>query len=100
MCPAIDNPASCKICAVICFIHTKNMSAEEIHHETCAAIYGQNIMSEATTRQRRKMFKAGQGNVHDEEQSGWPSIVSDHLVQSVHLRICERWRFTISELSC
>jgi hypothetical protein len=30
----------------------------------------------------------------------WPSAVSDDLVQSVHQKICERWHFTISELSC
>jgi hypothetical protein len=23
MCPVIDNPTSCKICAVICFLHAK-----------------------------------------------------------------------------
>jgi hypothetical protein len=37
----------------------------------------------------------GQTNVHDEEQSGWPSVVSDDLVQSVGQQICERWRLTI-----
>jgi hypothetical protein len=29
------------------------------------------------------MFKDGRTNVHDEERSGQPSIVSDDLVQSV-----------------
>jgi hypothetical protein len=29
-----------------------------------------------------------------------PSLVSDDLVQSVNQRICERWHFTIPELSC
>jgi hypothetical protein len=28
MCPAIDNPASCEMRAVIHFLHAKNMSAE------------------------------------------------------------------------
>jgi hypothetical protein len=28
------------------------------------------------------MFKGGQTNVHDEERSGWPSVVSDDIVQS------------------
>jgi hypothetical protein len=46
------------------------------------------------------MFKDGPTNVHDEEQSGRPSVVSDDLVQSVDQNISERWRFTISELSC
>ena len=29
-----------------------------------------------------------------------PSAVSDDLVQSVEEKNCERWHFTISELSC
>jgi hypothetical protein len=29
----IDNPASCEIRVVICFLHAKVMSAAEIHHE-------------------------------------------------------------------
>jgi hypothetical protein len=29
-----------------------------------------------------------------------PSVVSDDLVQSIDQKICERQRFTISELSC
>jgi hypothetical protein len=34
------------------------------------------------------------------EVVGQPSVVSDDLVQSVDQKICERRRFTISELSC
>jgi hypothetical protein len=45
------------------------------------------------------MFKDGRTNVDGEERSGWPSVVSDDLVQSVDQKICERWRFTISELT-
>jgi hypothetical protein len=47
MCPAIDNPTSRKICAVIRFLHAKNMSAAEIHCELCM-VYGQNVMSKRT----------------------------------------------------
>jgi hypothetical protein len=65
-----------------------------------AAVYGQNVMSEGTVRQWCRMFKDGRTNVHDEERSGRPSAVSDWLVQSVNQKICERRRFTISELSC
>jgi hypothetical protein len=49
MCRAIDNPASCEICAVIRFLHAKNMSAAETHRELCA-VYGQNVMSEEIVR--------------------------------------------------
>jgi hypothetical protein len=34
------------------------------------------------------------------EVVGWPSVVSDDLVQSVDERICEKRRCIISELSC
>jgi hypothetical protein len=44
MCPAIDNPASCKIHAIISFLHTKYTHAAEIHHELCR-VYSQNVMS-------------------------------------------------------
>jgi hypothetical protein len=44
MCPVIDNPVSCEICAFIRFLHAKIMSAAEIHGELCA-VYSQNIMS-------------------------------------------------------
>jgi transposase len=64
----------------------------EIHHKSCAVVYGQNVMSEGTVRQWCRMFKDGRTDVHDEQRSGWPSVVNDDLVQS------ERWHFTISEL--
>jgi hypothetical protein len=82
MCPAIDNPTSCEICAVH-FLHAKNMSAAEIHHELCV-VYGQNIMSEETVRQWRGIFKDRQVNKCSYgERSGQPSAVSDDLVQIV-----------------
>jgi hypothetical protein len=51
MCSAIDNPASSESRAVIRCLHTKQMSAAEIHLELCAAVYGQNVMSEGTVSQ-------------------------------------------------
>jgi hypothetical protein len=66
MCPAIDNPASCKICAVICFLHAKIMSAVEIHHQLRMDIYKQNVMSTGTVTQWCR-FKDGQTNVHYEK---------------------------------
>jgi hypothetical protein len=34
------------------------------------------------------------------ELVGLPNIVSDDIIQSVDQKICERQRFTFSELSC
>jgi hypothetical protein len=76
------------------------MSAAEICHELCLAVYSQNVMNEGTVRQCCRMFKNGRTDVHNEEQSGQLSIVSEDLVQSVDQEICERRCFTISELLC
>jgi hypothetical protein len=56
-------------------------------------------MSKGTVRQWCRMFKDGRTNVHDEERSVLPSVVSDDLVQNVDRNMCERRRSTISELS-
>jgi hypothetical protein len=58
ICPSIDNPTSYEIRTVIHFRQAKNMNAVEIHHEFCV-VYGQNVMSEGTVRQWRRMFKDG-----------------------------------------
>jgi hypothetical protein len=47
MCPAIDDPASCKICAVIHFRHAKNMNATEIT-ANCVQFTAEYVMSEDT----------------------------------------------------
>jgi hypothetical protein len=63
------------------------VSAVEIHRELCA-VYSQNVMSEVTVRQWCGMFKDGWTVVHDEERTGWPSVVSS----------CSRWRATWSAI--
>jgi hypothetical protein len=123
MCPATDNPASCELRAVILHLHTKIMTAAEIHRELCT-VYGPNVMSEGTGRQwyrkaqwinkgrsartqfygppliRTYMVRNVQmwankcSRIHDEERSSRPSVVSDDTARS------ERRHFTISELSC
>jgi hypothetical protein len=50
MCPAIDNPTTCKIRAVIRFLRAENINIKEIHRKLCA-VYGRNVMSEGTVRQ-------------------------------------------------
>jgi hypothetical protein len=63
------------------------INAAEIPRELYVAIYGQNIMNEGTVRQRRKMFKDGRKDSHDEELSVCPTVMSDDLVQIVD-QIC------------
>jgi hypothetical protein len=64
-------------------------------------VYGQNIMNEGTVRQSVECSKMDeQMFTMKSEVFGRPSVVSDDLVHSVEQKICERRRFTISELSC
>jgi len=45
------------------------------------------------------LFKEGRTNVHEEERSGRPSVITDDLAEKVNTTIRGNRRFTISELS-
>ncbi|GFX40649.1 HTH_48 domain-containing protein [Trichonephila clavipes] len=62
-------------------------------------VYGNNVMNKSLIRKWCIQFKNGRTNVHDEEKSGRPSIVTDELVAKVDEKISENRRFTITELS-
>jgi hypothetical protein len=81
MCPAIDNPASCEIRSVIRFVHTKDKSAAEIHHEVCA-VYGQNLMYERTVRMAQNVQRqdGGEKFTIKSEVLGLSSVFSDNIV--------------------
>ena len=40
-------------------------------------------MNEGVVCEWVRLFKSGRGNVHDEERSGRPSLMTDELVQTV-----------------
>jgi hypothetical protein len=79
--PATDNPTSCKICAVICFLDAKYRSAAEIHCELWA-VYGQNVMSEGTVRQWCRMYKDWRANKWSRQTAKWSAICSVWLSSS------------------
>jgi hypothetical protein len=56
-CHAIDNPAKCEFCVAFRLVHGKNTSTAEIHHQLCAAAYGQNVMNEAAVWHRCRIFR-------------------------------------------
>jgi hypothetical protein len=58
MCPAMDNPTSCRICTPIQFLDPKNMSAAQVHCKLCMAVFGQNVMNERTARWWCRLCKA------------------------------------------
>jgi len=98
MCAAINNPASCEVRAVIWFLLARNNNAAKIHMQLCE-VYGPNVVSDSKVRQWCHLFKDGRTNVHDEEHSGPPSVITDDLAEKVNTTIRGNCHFTISELS-
>ncbi|GFS63282.1 mariner Mos1 transposase [Trichonephila clavipes] len=93
----IESPTKCEIRSVICFLTPRNMLAADIHHQI-TKIYGTEAMSGSKVRKWVGKFKDGQTNVHDEERSGRPSLITDDLMQAVEAKIRENRRFTITLL--
>jgi hypothetical protein len=63
----IAAPASCKVRAVMRFLHTEGQSAAEILHRLCR-VYGDNITSdtwEVESNKRRGMLTKGVVLLHD-----------------------------------
>ncbi|KAL4126648.1 hypothetical protein QTP88_010857 [Uroleucon formosanum] len=98
MCAAIENPTSCDVRSVIRFLLAKNLKPIDIYRQL-REVYGDYVMNESSVRKWCIQFKNGRTNVHDEEKSGRPSIVTDDLVAKVNEKIRENRRFTITELS-
>ncbi|GFT18054.1 HTH_48 domain-containing protein [Trichonephila clavipes] len=53
-------------------------------------------MSDGMVRKWVRVFKDGRTNIHDEERSGRPSVITDELIQKVDCKVKENRRFTIS----
>jgi len=84
----IENPAACEMRSVICFLNTKNMKPGEIHHQLCD-MYGEHAMSSSMVWRWVRLFNEGCENVHDDLQSGQPSVVNEDLVSAVEEKIRE-----------
>ncbi|GBO46363.1 hypothetical protein AVEN_177273-1 [Araneus ventricosus] len=56
-------------------------------------------MSEGMVRKWVRMFNEGRENVHDEERSGSPSLITEELVLCIDEKVRSNRRFTISDLS-
>jgi len=95
---ATEWPADCEIRFVICFLNARNVLPSEIHQQICQ-VYGDNAMSDGMVGKWVQMFNKGRENVHDEAQSGHPSLVNNDLVRKVNERVRDDRRVTISDLS-
>jgi len=93
-----EGATDCEIRSVIHFLNARKVLPSEIYHQICQ-VYGDNAMSEGMIRKWVRMFNEERENVHDEAQSGRPSLVNDDFVHKVNERVRDDRRFTISDLS-
>jgi hypothetical protein len=71
----------------------KNFHLAEIYRQVCE-VYGENAMSHWMVRRWCRMFSEGKTNVHDDDQSGRPFLVTANLLDQVNEKIWENRRFT------
>jgi hypothetical protein len=71
----IEQPADCEIQSAIRFLNARNVKPADIHCQICE-VYGENAMSDGMVRKWVRKFNEGRDNVHDEQRSGHPSMVS------------------------
>ncbi|GFY03005.1 histone-lysine N-methyltransferase SETMAR [Trichonephila clavipes] len=69
----------------------------KIYRQICE-VYGQNAMSDSMVRRWDRHFNEGRSEVHDEERSGRPSLITEELVHVIDEKIKENRKFTISAL--
>ncbi|KAJ4428572.1 hypothetical protein ANN_24616 [Periplaneta americana] len=74
------SPAACEVRSVIKFLNAQGIAPIEIYRQLCQ-VYGPNVMSKQMVRCCCRQFSAGCQNVHDEERSGRPTIITDDLVE-------------------
>ena len=74
----ISNPADCEVRGVIRFLQAENVRPCEIH-QRLVAVYGEYVMNAASVRKWCIIFTNGRTDVHDAENSGRPSVITDAL---------------------
>jgi hypothetical protein len=81
----IRSPAKCVVRSVIRSLNAKGECPAEIHKQT-VALYG-NIMNWQNVTKWYREFSEGRTDVHDEQRSGRPSLISDNLLQEIEVEI-------------
>jgi transposase len=75
-----------KVLSVIQFLNAKGEHPEKIHKQI-VAVYG-NVMNQQNMRKWCHEFSEGRTDVHHEQRSGRPSLISDDLLQEIEGEIC------------
>ena len=92
----IQSPAKCEVRSVIRFLNAKGERAAEIHKQI-VAVYG-NVMNLQNVTKWCREFSEVRTDVHDEQRSRRPSLISDDLLQEIEGEIRANRRVTIRQL--
>jgi len=92
----IQIPAKCEVRSAIRFLKAKDERLAEIHKQI-VAVCG-NVMKWQNVTKWCREFSERRTDVHDEQRSGRPSLISDELLQGIEGEIRANWRVTIREL--
>jgi hypothetical protein len=96
MAAPIQSPAKCEVRSVIRFLKAKCERPAEIHKQI-VDVYG-NVMNRQNVTKWCREFSEGRTDVHDEQMSGRPSLISDELLHKIEGEIRTNRRVTIREL--
>jgi hypothetical protein len=94
----IQSPTKCEVRSVIQFLNAKGERPAGIHKQI-VAVYG-NVMNQQNVTKWCHDFSEGRTDVHDEQRSGRPSLISYNLLQETEGEIRANRRVTIRELKC
>ena len=79
MAALMQSPAKCEMRSVVQFLNAKGELPAEIHKQIVAVYV--NIMNWQNVTKWCREFSKGRTDVHDEQRSGRPSLISDDLLQ-------------------
>ncbi|XKL61430.1 hypothetical protein PGB90_008487 [Kerria lacca] len=97
MCALAEPASKCEQRAVVHFLLLEKQTPASIA-KRLKAIYGDKALSRVHVWKWCKRFQEGRTNLHDEDRSGRPSIITDQLVNSIQEYILNDHRLTISDL--
>ena len=96
MAAPIQSPAKFEVCSVIRFLNAKGERLAGIHKQI-VVVCG-NVMYRQNMTKWCREFSEGRTDVHDEQRSGRPSLISDVLLQVIEGEIRANRRVTKREL--
>jgi transposase len=92
MAAPIESPAKCEVRSIIRFLDTKGVRPAKVHKQI-VAVYG-TVMNRQNVTKWCSEFSKGRTDVHDEQRSSRPSLISDDLLQETEGEIRTNRRVT------